>query len=265
VSGGTREERLIERLVEAAEADERVVALLLYGSRAAGGWDDHSDVDIGLVASDATHAELVAGARGLVASLGEPLFLESFGDPSWLHAIFADGVELELMVQREADLDLDLPHRVLFDRVGVIARHAGRTEGAADDAAEREKVRRLVQWFWHDVGHVITALGREQPWWAHGQLEQLRGVCLDLARLDAGVPLEEDEPYWKVDTAVPPEVLARLAETIVPLEVGPMRSAALALVALYRDLAQPLTARLGLPYPTRLDELLTIRLEALWP
>jgi predicted nucleotidyltransferase len=262
VNGGTPEGRLIERLVRAAQADERIIALILYGSRAAGGWDDHSDVDIGLVASDEAHADLVAGARGLVASLGEPLFLESFGDPAHLHAIFADGAELELMVQRQADVDLGLPHRALVERAGL-AGPAGRPEAASDADAEREEVRRLVQWFWHDVGHVITALAREQPWWAHGQLEQLRGVCLDLARLDAGMPLEEGEPYWKVDAAVPAELLAGLTETVVPLEIGPMRLAALALIGLYRDLAQPLTARHGLPYPTRLDELLAGQLEAL--
>jgi predicted nucleotidyltransferase len=261
--GSSPEERLIERLVEAAEADARVVALLLYGSRAGGTWDAHSDVDIGLVATQEAYEAVVDGARNLVASLGEPLFLESFGDAAHLHAIFAEGAELELMVQRESDLDLDLPHRVLLDRMGLAGRHAGGAAIVGDDAAEREQVRRLLQWFWHDVGHVITALAREQPWWAHGQLEQLRGVCIDLARLDAGVPLEEGEPYWKVDEALRAEVLGPMAETIVPLELEPMRSASLALIDTYRELARPLTARHGLPYPDRLDALLTGRLEAL--
>ena len=33
--------------------------------------------------------------------------------------------------------------------------------------------RRLVVGFWHDVEHLVTALGRGQTWWAYGQLDEL--------------------------------------------------------------------------------------------
>lgn len=261
---GSANERLVERLVQLAETDARVIGLFLYGSHAAGGADEHSDVDIGLVTTDDAHPEVVASAPELVASLGEPLFLESFDDPAHLHAILADGVELELMVQREAELELDRPHRVLVDKLGsMTARRSGHTKAEAAEASQGAELRRLIQWFWHDLGHVVTALAREQPWWAHGQLEELRGVCLDLARLGAGVPLEPGEPYWKVDGAVQTDVLDRLADTVVPLDLARMRTAALDLITLYRQLARPLAAQYGVPYPDELDTLLTGRLEAL--
>jgi hypothetical protein len=152
---------------------------------------------------------------------------------------------------------------MLVDMAGVAGRDAGHASPVPDPSAEQEEVRRLVQWFWHDVGHVVAALARRQAWWAYGQLEQLRGVCLDLARLDSGVPLEEGEPYWKVDEALGAELLGRLAVTVVPLKLEPMRSAALTLVDRYRELAQPLAMRHGLPYPAELDALLTERLRGL--
>jgi len=258
-----REDRLIERATALAQADERVDALLLYGSRAGGTADEHSDVDLGLIPSDEWYDAVVAGAPRLISALGEPLFLEWFQSPNWLHAILGDGAEMELLIQRADEIDLELPHRILFDR-GRIADRAGRAAGApSEDAPDAGGVRAMVHWFWHDVGHLITALARGRTWWAYGQLEQLRSVCVRLTRARIGAPVEDDEPYWKLDDSVAAEELAWLRATIVQPDPEPMRAAALLVIERYRSLAHDAAAASDFEYPERLDALLTARLREL--
>jgi predicted nucleotidyltransferase len=254
---------LIGRLVAACLADQRVIALLLYGSHAAGEADAFSDLDIGLVTTDAAHDDVVAHLEELVRAVGEPLFCEHFGEPANLHVIYADGAALELIVTAEAELSIDGPHRVLFDRTGVVPRSRRRRRRQEDLDAAREVVRRLVVWFWHDVEHFVAAFGRGQAWWAYGQLDVLRGVCLDLARLASGVEVEPGEAYWKVDEALSAECLEALEDTVVPLEPGPMLDAARALVRSYRELAPGLAAAHGIVYPLELDRLVSGRLARL--
>jgi predicted nucleotidyltransferase len=250
---------LLDRLVRLAEADERIAAVLLYGSYASGTADEHSDVDIGLVVTDAAQAEFVAERGVLIQALSEPLLAEDFGEPSRVHVIFADGVACELIIDREKQLDLARPYRTLLDKTGVVERALARAP-AAPERPDAETVRRLVMWFWHDLEHVTVALSRGQLLWAHGGLEELRGVCLQLARLAAGADLEAADPYWKVDAVLPPATVATLRSTIVPAEEEPMREAARALVAVYRQLAPDLAAAHGLAYPEALDRLISARL-----
>ncbi|MGZ8512928.1 MAG: aminoglycoside 6-adenylyltransferase [Candidatus Limnocylindria bacterium] len=257
----TEYRRLADRMLAATEGDERIAALLVYGSHAAGRADAFSDVDFGVVATDAGYDAVVAGADAMVRALGVPLFVEHFGNPARLHVILADGIELELIIDRESELRLEGPHVSLFDRSGVIERARGRGEPPTDppDASD---VRRRITWFWHDIGHLITALGRRNTWWAYGQLDELRRACLNLARLEAGLPAE-DEAYWKLDEAIPEKRLAALAATTAAPEFAPMKDAALAVVDLYRDLATGLATAHGVAYPTELDRLLTARLRGL--
>ena len=251
--------RVTERIVAVARADDRIRAALVYGSHAKGMADAFSDLDIGLVAADAAYDDVLATSEALVRAIGDPLLLEDFGDPANLYVILPDGADLELILSRESELTLELPYRVLLDKDGIEARALDRRPEASPDAGT-DRVRQLVQSFWHDVGHVTTALGRGNLLWAHGQLEELRGVCLALARLEAGIQAD-DEPYWKVDGALPEERLAAVRATVVAPEIGPMRDAALALVDLYRDIARAVAADHGIDYPADLDRLVSGRLQ----
>jgi predicted nucleotidyltransferase len=250
---------LLDRLVSVAAADDRILAVLLYGSHATGEADAYSDIDVGLVATDSAFDQLVAEGPELIRKVGEPLLIEDFGDPTNLQVILADGGHMELIWARAGNLVVDGPYRALLDKAGVLEQAIGRPPAQAS----AEDVRRLIQSFWHDVGHVITAIGRGQTLWAHGQLEELRRVCLNLARLQAGGPLEGVETYWKVEDAVAARHLDALRATIVPPDAGPMHDAALRLVRLYRELATDLAASYGIPYPAELDRLLSGQLERL--
>jgi predicted nucleotidyltransferase len=257
--------RITDRAVEQARADGRVVGVLVYGSRATGTADGYSDLDLGIVVGDADVEAFVADAPSFVDGLGEALFLEHFGNPARLHAILADGGDVELIIDRLAEADLGLPHRVVFARDGALPPSGDRPPpgqrdlGEADGAAD---LRRRITWFWHDVGHLVTALGRGNTWWAYGQLDELRRMVINLARIEAGQE-PDDEAYWKLDETLPPSRLDALHATVAPPEPVPMLEAAVAVLELYRDVARPLAVRHAVAYPNRLDRLLTARLEAL--
>ena len=249
--------------VAACRADERVVAAFLGGSYARGAADAYSDLDLGLITADAAYEDFLAGREAFIRRLGEPVFLEDFDHPSNLFFIFPDGTEGELAVGREGEFTHIHagPYRVLVDKQGVLA-NAVFPRPEPDPAEQRETLRRLVAWFWHDLSHFITAMGRGQLWWAHGQLEVLRRICVNLVRLREDFAAGADG-YEKLDQALPVERLSPLRSTFCPMERDAMLQAGLAIVRYYRDLAPPLARAHGLPYPDALDRVMSDRLEKL--
>jgi hypothetical protein len=259
---------VLDRFVAVCRADERVVAAFVTGSQATGTADAHSDLDLGVVTTDAAYAAFSAGGEAFVRLLGEPVFVERFSDGGPLFFVLADGTEGELAVGRESDFTRVAagPHRVLLDKTGVLA---GATfVGQRPDAAEqRELMRQQVVWFWHDLSHFITAMARGQHWWAYGQIEALRRFCINLARLQHD-PFDADigtECYWKIDKALPPEQLAALRETIGSMKPAAMLAAARAIVRVYQALAPPLARAHGIEYPAALERIVLDRLAALAP
>jgi predicted nucleotidyltransferase len=250
-----RGDALIARLVERCAADERIVAAFLGGSRVRGDADEHSDYDISLIVVDASYRELIAEKDGLVRLLGQPLFLEDFGNENVAFVIFADGVEVELLFFRERDLRSirSGPHRVLYDESGILSGLEFPLPTVDPDEQVRE-LRNLVFWFWHDLSHFAAAIERGQLWWAAGQLEQLRNDCVRLIRIEQDVELE-DEPYWKIDAAMSTDRLDPLRSTFVPIDRDELLRAGREILAFFRRRA-PIVARTkGLSYPSDLDAL----------
>jgi hypothetical protein len=254
----------LERFVAACRADERVVAAFQGGSYARSAADAHSDLDLTVITTDAAYAGFVAAREAFVRQLGELVFLEDFGLPHIVFSIFADGTEAELWFASESRTDHIHcePYRVLLDKKGILA-GAVFPEQPPTHAGQVELLRRLVAWFWHDLSHFITAMARGQLWWAHGQLEVLRRLCVGLARLrhNFADPDAEDDPYFKVERALPAEQLAPLQATYVPLEREAMLQAARIILRFYQELAQPLARAHGIPYPTQLERVMVARLE----
>jgi Streptomycin adenylyltransferase len=153
-------------------------------------------------------------------------------------------------------------YRVLLDKTGILA--GAVFPGYEPTQAEQiETLRRLVTWFWHDLSHFTTAMGRGQLWWAHGQLEALRRYCMNLARLRQNFsdPDVGAEGYFKLEQALPVEQLSVLRATYCPLEQGAMLQAALVIVRFYQELTPLLARTHGIPYPAELDRVMSDRLE----
>ncbi len=258
-----RHEDLVTRFVDACATDDRILAVFLAGSIVRGEADEFSDVDFGVVTTDAAFSQVTAERTAIARRLGDPLFVEDFGNTDVVFVILADGREAEISFAPERDLDRihSGPHETLHDPRGILA---GRSLPFAppDRAQEREQLQRLVTWFWHDVSHLTAALGRGQRWWAQGQLEFLRGCCVNLLRIANGAEAEE-EPFEKVDKIVPSDELAPLAATVGPLDEAAMLAAAMQIVDFFREHASAIAESFDVDYPSELAALEAGRLEAL--
>jgi predicted nucleotidyltransferase len=256
----------IDRFVAACLADERVIAAFIGGSHVRGAADAYSDIDLCLITTDADYEHFFGAREAFLRTLGELVFLENFGLPNIEFFIFRDDTEGELWFGSRSHLDhiQSGPYRVLLDKQGILT-GADFPPREPAQVEQIETLRRLVVWFWHDLSHFITALGRGQLYWAHGQLEALRLYCMNLARLrqnffdaDGG-----SEGYFKLEQAVPTEQLAPLDATYCPLEPEAMLRAVLIVVRYYQDLAPPLATARGIAYPVDLERVMLDRLERL--
>jgi hypothetical protein len=257
---------IMNRFVAAGLADERVVAAFLGGSYAKGTADVYSDLDFGLITTDEAYDDFTASREAFIRRLGEPVFLEDYhgGGADFVFFIFSDGTEGELALGRESHFThIHLgPYRVLLDKKGILAGAVFSGHEPAQ-AEQIETLRRLINWFWHDLlHHFITPMARGQLWSAYGALEELRLTCVNLARLRQNFQ-DAAEGYEKVEQVLPVEQLAPLQATFCPMERGAMLQAALLIVRFYQELAPPLAQTHGIPYPADLARMLSDRLEQL--
>jgi hypothetical protein len=256
----------LNRFVAACQADDRVVAAFIGGSYATGTADAYSDLDLSLITTDAAYEAFFAGREAFLQQLGTLVFLENFGLPKMVFFIFSDDSEGELWFGSASRLDHihSGPYRVLLDKKGLLA-GAVFPEREPTQAEQIETLRRQVVWFWHDLSHFTTAIGRGQLWWAHGQLGALRLYCINLARLRQKF-LDGDvggEGYFKLEQALPVAQLSPLEATYCPLERGAMLQAALAIVRFYQELTPLLTRIHGITYPAALERVMLDRLDKL--
>lgn len=256
----------VNRFITACQSDERIVAAFLVGSYVKGKADEHSDLDLYLITTNERHDDFVSKRESFVRLLGEPSFMEDFDLPGIVFLIFPDGSEVEVSYVRESEANhvFNEPYKVLLDKKNITVGITPR-EREVDWDGQREKLRRLIHWFWHDFSHFVTAMGRNQLWWAHGQLDVLRSICVGLARLknDFSDPDVEEEVYFKIENAMPVESLSPLRETFCPMEKEAMLKAGFPLVQFYKELAISLANAHGIPYPERLERVMVDRLEKL--
>ena len=252
--------------VAACQTDERIVAAFLGGSYVTGAADAYSDLDLYLITTDAAYEDFVAGKEAFIRQLGQPLFLEDFGTPYACFFIFADETEGELWIGRESHFQHihSGAHLLLLDKQGILT-GIDFPKQEVDQAGQVETLCQQITYFWHEAFNFIKAMGREQLWFAHGQLEALRRICLNLARLrhnfsdgDVG-----DEPHFKLEQAMPIEHLASLQATFCPMEYEPMRQAALILFDYFREVAPALAEEHDLTYQADLEWVVLKHLERL--
>jgi len=74
-----------------------------------------------------------------------------------------------------------------------------------------------------------------------------------------------EEPYFKVETAMPVEQLDPLLETFCPMEPVAMYRAALLIIRFYQETARHLAQKHGIAYPERLVNMMVIQLETIKP
>jgi hypothetical protein len=256
----------IDRFGAICQADTRIVAAFIGGSHAQGTADVYSDLDLYLITTNEAYADFVVGRQDFIRLLSNPLFLEDFDLPDTIFFIFPDGVEGELRIGMESQFDHIYlgPYRILVDKKGILEGVIFSGQPPTLDV-QIETLRRLIYWFWHDLSHFITAMGRGQLWWAYGQLEVLRLTCVNLARLQQDFEDEDvgTEGYFKLEKAILIEQLTPLQESFPPMQPEPMLQAAHTILRFYQELAPALASAYGIAYPADLERILSVRLAEL--
>lgn len=257
------------RFIAACQADERIVAAFLGGSHANHQADRYSDLDLFFVTTDESYADFLAEKEGFLRQLGEPLFLDDFGVPHGYCYILSNSTEGDLWFGCESNFE-DIysgSYIVLVDKKSLLV---GKTFPLpiANQAHQLDLLQRQIDWFWHELAHFIKALARQQLWFAYGQIEAMRRICTILARLKhdfADAYVEESEPYFKIEQALPVDILAPLQTTFCSLEYHAMLQAALVICRFYQDVAPSLAQTYHLTYQVDLERMLTGQLLELRP
>lgn len=256
----------VDRFVKACLADGRIVAAFLGGSYIKGYADPYSDIDLCVITTDQSFEEFFNERAAFLRSLGELVFLEEFDIPNIAFCIFGDDTEGELNFSSESRLDQihSGPFKILLDKKNILVEAT--FPPFEPSASERvEKLRRQIYWFWHELSHFITAMRRNQLWWARGQLESLRSISVNLTRLKNNFldPDFGEEAYFKIETVMPVEQLSALRATFCPMEKGAMLKAVMTIVHFYQELAPPLAHEHGIKYPQGLERVMMDRLQKL--
>jgi predicted nucleotidyltransferase len=261
-------EKFVERFLQACQADDRVLAACLIGSYAKGMADPYSDIDLMVITTDSAYDEFYRQRKAFLRSLGDLVFLEDWGIPDLAFHIFADGTEGELYFGSEGRLHqlYDAPFRVLLDKKDILAgvTYASPVKAPALQK-QTEKLEQNILGFWHEMSHFVTAVGRGQLWWAQGQMEALRSICITLARLQNDFSDTEigNEPYFKVENFISVEKLAALKSTFCPMEREALLQSVQVILGFYKETAHALAKTHNIPYPESLENVMRMRLKNL--
>jgi predicted nucleotidyltransferase len=256
---------VVERFIELCQTDERITVAMLVGSYAKGTADAYSDLDVCVLAADEAFEELTGEKEDFVRRLGEPVFMTDWGQTDLVSYVLANGTVGEVIFGRESDAHaIQGPYVLLVDKKNRRGSLQISAE-AVDTAAQTEVLRGLIDGFWHDADHFISAVGRGEWWWAQGQVEALRSICVSLERLehDFGDGTAASEPYFKLDKAMPVDKLEVLRETFCRQEEADLLRAGVTVIGFYRQIARRLAQAHGLRYPEGHERVVLGHLETL--
>jgi len=229
---------LLDRLLERASADERLLGITLGGSAASGLADEHSDLDLVLVCRDDDHPALLATLPALARDIGPLLSAftgEHVGEPRLLIALYGPPllhVDLKLVARR------DLAARV---EDGLLLWERGRTisDGRATAAASWPQPD--LQWiedrFWVWVHYCSGKIARGELLECIDALAGIRGMVLGpLLAVQAGA---RPQGVRRLEQ-IAPRAMAQLVATIGAHDAGACVAALRATATLYRELRDDL-------------------------
>jgi predicted nucleotidyltransferase len=196
-------EKLRQLLVGRAEADDRLVAAAVTGSRAEGREDRWSDIDLYLgVRDDVPVAEVLEDWSAFIYEHLDALhhFDLTSAIARYRAFVLGDGLEVDLGFAPAADFGPvgDGQFDVLFGAAGPRRPAPPNTDY-------------LVGMVWHHVLHARAAIERGTLWRAEHWITSTRDVLLSLASIRHGLP----HTYARGADALPAEVLDPVHATLV--------------------------------------------------
>jgi hypothetical protein len=166
---------LRDKLLERAEADERIVAAAITGSAAVGAADDWSDIDLFFgVADGVDRGDVVTE---WTAFLDPVHHFDIVGaDRTYRVFLLADGLEVDLGFTAANDFAANSPRfRLVFG------------EHRVDEKQSRPDMRYEIGLGWHHVLHARACIARGKPWQAVWLIDGIRDHTITLACLRLGL------------------------------------------------------------------------------
>jgi len=238
----------LQRLIRHAAATPAISAAYVGGTLAAGGADPFAELDMYLVAPPGYPAAEWLAALGGTAYLG-PL-------PCGCQAVTPDGLTIRVLLADEPPAGV----QTIFEREAP-------APAAPDHAAPAAMpdLTAVAAGFWNGLYQAAAAIGRQQPFTAHGRLEACRLALAGVYRM-ALAPGGASAGWEGLDSLPGAGALDGLKEWLVaPLDPRAQWRSAHRLASTFESLLLPLAQRLGLAYPWEMRNLAFARLDQVRP
>lgn len=214
-------EALLQRAKEVLQADPRVVAAWLFGSRGRRTSDALSDIDLWVVVEDEQIEIFCRERQQYVNCLGQPvLLLESPGNApargAYLMALYpgqAGVQQVDWYWQRRSDASLPQHAELLFDR-GTIPQDSRQeqldppgTPLPLQPSEQAQRATGLSSFFWVMSNIAVKKALRHESWVAISMIEMLKGHVDEMKRLLGLSVTRKGHEAWR--TSVQPPVTPR--------------------------------------------------------
>lgn len=220
-----------QHLIAAAQADERIVGLIDYGSSSQGRSDQWSDIDVSLFLRDHAFADFKRDWKIWAAQFGELLlaYISWVGHPWAIYTAQPVPLRVDFDLYKESAMEtiltwpwipLSTGAAVWYDGSGgritsYVQQLVGRTLRPDDLAATFEQV---CGDFWYYELYVFSKWKRGQNWMARQVFHlQIMQKLFALLRLEAGAidHWQDSEPSWHAEQTLSPQRLVEL-EACIP-------------------------------------------------
>jgi hypothetical protein len=264
----TPRDTLMRSLIEAATADERIVALVDYGSGSFGRADAWSDLDVAVFIRDGDFAAFEAGWKRWAAQFGRLLlaYVGRYGHPWAVYDTAPVPLRVDFDLWRASQTavvaswpnsPLNVEAMVLYDATdgrlsAAVQQIVGQSLAPADLNAAFDEVCGDL---WYFLIYVHCKLQRGEHWVARMVFytEVLHNLLL-LLRVEAGAVerWRESPDAFEVERALSAERLTRLEGCVAQPGSAGLRKALLATATLGSEVCAALAARHGWPWPAEL-------------
>lgn len=178
--GSPHHQMLLQRIADHYAQDERILAVLLFGSLAHGTWDEFSDIDLSVVIQDGVQFDMPQEignlSKAIAGTDNTELFTEVAGNQGFVVLESLHAIALDYNPLRAVNRYILGGFRIL---VGDIAAESIRNAAAANDRPERPLSQRIHQALWLALGTSIC-LQRKHVWRAYGWMQPMRDVLLEI-------------------------------------------------------------------------------------
>lgn len=240
--------RLLQRIKEQVEGDERIRGSWLVGSLATDTADVYSDIDLYLLVEDTWYKEVYAQRGAFARGFGPVLSTFEVDWPNCqLYGVILEScLEVDLCYTREDQVELFGPFRVLTDRDGDLEKWlTERDVGWQVDVAE--ELRSQTEFAAYDLLHAINMLGRGERWSAIRHLELLRRRVISLVGLRTKTDVGEE--FRRLEHLIDPEMGDELLRTLPTYSEEGIAQAIRAATMLFTREAERVSRDHGLAFP----------------